>query len=119
MAFLLLAMPIRAFCAPDEPQMRFATLYDADGDREGETLVFQATSGAKGGKGSLIETWQFDQNSSAWSQSEGIRPWYDAREQIVSVEFADAISPVSLADWFSGMSSLESVSLSLLDTSRL
>lgn len=118
LAFLLLAMPAKAFCAPDDPQMRFAVLYDADGDGEGETLVFQVTPDEKEGKGSLVETWQFDQNSYAWNQSKGVRPWYDVREQIVSVEFADVISPVSLADWFSGMSALKSVDLSLLDTSR-
>ena len=46
-------------------------------------------------------------------------PWYDDRTSIVSVSFAEEISPVSCACWFRGCSNLTSFDGSNLDTTKV
>ena len=80
------------------------------------TLVFQYGNVPESGRNAL-ETYPINLNG--YRQSYEI-PWYDKRNAIKAVEFADSIQPLSMAYWFIGFSSLESIQgLDKVDTSRL
>ena len=46
-------------------------------------------------------------------------PWYEYRNEIKKVIFEDKISPISTAYWFYGMTNLEYIDISKLDTSKV
>ena len=94
----------------------YAVLYDSDGDGTGDKLVFQSSTLNLSKYGAKVSSWQFAAEQTKFTSSSPA-PWYDARSTVKSAVFNNPLSPTSLAYWFYGMSSLESVDLSNLDAS--
>ena len=96
----------------------YALLY-SDG-----TLVFQNGDAAESGTGrTLMATYPVDLTADySWDSENQVAttPWYDERESVLMVTFADTVKPASTAYWFYGCSNLRRVSkIDNLDTSNV
>ena len=88
-----------------QDESAYAMLYE-DG-----SLVFQRGDEPEAEK-VLAKKFEVDE------KSEGINmPWRDSISKVTSVSFGDVIRPVSMAHWFDGGKSIESVDLANLDAS--
>ena len=95
----------------------YAVLYDSDGDGTGEKLVYQNSSLGLSKFGTKVNSWSFSEDA---SYSDGSKaPWYAAYSSIKSIQFNCPLSPVSLRYWFYGLSKLESIDFTNLDTSAV
>ncbi len=95
----------------------YAVLYDSDGDGTGEKLVFQNSSLGLSKFGAKVNSWSFSEDASYSDSSKA--PWYAAYGSIKSIQFNCPLSPVSLRYWFYGLSKLESIDFTNLDTSAV
>ncbi len=95
----------------------YAVLYDSDGDGAGEKLVFQNSSLGLSKFGTKVNSWSFSEDASYSYSSKA--PWYAAYSSIKSIQFNCPLSPVSLRYWFYGLSKLESIDFTNLDTSAV
>ena len=93
----------------DKSASAYAALY-GDG-----SLVFQAGPEAEEGRGALVAAYPFHLSGTAG----GTAPWSGAAASVKSASFSMGLAPSSMRGWFSGMSSLESVDLTNLDTSKV
>jgi len=60
----------------------------------------------------------FDLENTTYSSAEQL-PWYEYRENITRVIFEDEIKPKSMAYWFSGMTNVEYIDVSKIDTIKI
>lgn len=96
------------YWAVDEPACAF--LY------EGGRLVFQRGTEPNLAYGTVAAS--FDGFETAKPSSAGDVLWNAYRDQVTSVEFENAVFPVSCAYWFSGMPNCTKIDLTLLNTTR-
>ncbi len=88
----------------------YAVLY------ENGALVFQENATAKTGYGVISELWTFEPESNVFANAEEV-PWAARATDIVSVSSDVAITPTSMAYWFSGLTSLTNFDATNFDTS--
>ena len=93
----------------DKSASAYAALYG------GGSLVFQAGPEAEEGRGALVAAYPFHLSGTAGGRA----PWSGAAASVKSASFSMGLAPSSMRGWFSGMSSLESVDLTNLDTSKV
>ena len=60
----------------------------------------------------------FDLENTVYSNVNQL-PWYEYRESITRVIFEDEIKPKSMAYWFSGMTNVEYIDVSKIDTIKI
>ena len=81
------------------------------------TLVFQYGDAPDTSHGTVTATYAID--LAGYSYDSAV-PWYNNRESITAIDFADSISPVSTAWWFDSFENLTQISsLDRLDTSNI
>lgn len=88
----------------------YAMLY-SDG-----TMVFQKGNDVDSAHGSLVASYTGFETGDYYTDT---LPWYNERELVKSIYFADEIAPYSLGYWFCDMVNLEEVDCRLLDTSNV
>ena len=107
-AFMLL-LPVGAYAA----DTAYAILYE-DG-----TLVFQYGDTTDSIK-TAVKTYEFDLNAVYSSNGQPAAPWYNERESVAVVNFADKISPISTAFLFFGCKNLTQIeNIRNLDTANV
>jgi len=80
------------------------------------TMVFQKGNDADSAHGSLVASYTGFETGDYQTDT---LPWYNERELVKSIYFADEIAPYSLGYWFCDMVNLEEVDCRLLDTSNV
>ena len=99
--------------APQPSNDIYAVLY-ADGE-----LVFQRGDTPESGR-SVTHTYKVDLDAVYTGHPSNYAPWYNERESVHVVNFADKISPIATAYWFYCCKSLEHVdNIQSLDTANV